>query len=145
MDCGKVLAKQARLHPYREVLRPRIFARPRAPVPAAAGRVGEKSGSQFGFARKPLNSPDSRKKEAWISLPLALDFLPNDLDFPSPGFGNPSTNFVKSRLSRETTPLPLAFIELRAAGEAPLLREGGARRFKMCECGSVRTAGCCPN
>src|SRR5208283_567623 len=62
--------------------------------------------------------------------PLALNFLPNDLDFPSPGFGNPSTNFVKSRLSRETTPLPLAFIELSAAGEAPLLREGGARRSR---------------
>jgi hypothetical protein len=107
------------------------FARPRAPVPAAEGRVGEKSGSQFGFARKPLKSPDSRKKETWNSLPPALDFLPNDLDFPSRGFGNPSTSLVKSRLSRGTAPLPLAFIVLRAAGEAPLPREGGARRFKM--------------
>jgi len=47
MDCGTALAKQARLHPYREALRRRIFARPRAPTPAAAGRVGEKSGSQW--------------------------------------------------------------------------------------------------
>jgi len=95
MDCGTALAKEARLNPYGEALRRRIFACPRAPAPAAEGRVGEKSGSQVGFARKPLKRPDSRKKEAWISLPLALNFLPNDLDFPSPGFGNPSTHFVK--------------------------------------------------
>jgi len=88
------LAKRARLNPYGEALRRRIFARPRA----SAGRRGssaEKSGSQFGFAHKPLKSLDSRKKEAWISLPLALNFLPNDLDFPSPGFANPSTELVK--------------------------------------------------
>src|SRR5271157_5057520 len=95
MDCGTALAKQARLNPCDEALRRCVFARPRAPAPAAEGRFGEKSGSQFGFARKPLNSLDSRKKEAWISLPLALNFLPNDLDFPSPGFGNPSAHFVK--------------------------------------------------
>ena len=46
MDCGTALAKQARLSPYREALRRRIFARPRALAPAAEGRVGEKSGSQ---------------------------------------------------------------------------------------------------
>src|SRR5271165_7540913 len=86
MDCGTALAEQARLHPCGEALRRRSFARRRAPAPAA------------GFARKPLKSPDSRKKEAWISLPLALNFLPNDLDFPSPGFANPSTHFGKSRL-----------------------------------------------
>jgi hypothetical protein len=113
------LAKHARRIPYGEALRRRIFARP--PAPAVGGRVGQKSGSQFGsldsgFARKTLKSPDARKKEAWNSLPLALNFLPYDLDFPSPGFGNPSTHFVKSRLS---TPLPQAFIERRAAGEAP--------------------------
>src|SRR5271165_5633417 len=56
--------------------------------------------SQFGFARKPLKWPDSRKKEAWNSLPLALNFLPNDLDFPSPGFANPSTHFALGRLPR---------------------------------------------
>src|SRR5271157_2283260 len=100
MDCGTALAKQARLNPCDEALRRCVFARPRAPAPAAEGRFGEKSGSQFGFARKPLNSLDSRKKEAWISLPLALNFLPNDLDFPSPGFANPSTHFGKSCPSR---------------------------------------------
>jgi len=172
VDCGTALAKQARLRPCGEALRGRIFAGGRAPAPAAGGRVGEKSGSQYknsnsqarrqwgaviatpgsspggsrgtsgaphalldrhaaktrlkrrasldalwrlamterplssetsdrallgsylaisqsGFARKPLKRPDSRKKEAWISLPPALNFLPNDLDFPSPGFGNP--------------------------------------------------------
>jgi hypothetical protein len=100
MDCGTALAKQARLHPYGEALRRRIFARPRAPAPAAEGRVGEKSGSQSGFGRKPLKSLDSWKKEAWISLPLALNFLPKDLDFPSPGFENPSAHSVKySRLT----------------------------------------------
>src|SRR5271166_334075 len=109
MDCGTGLAKRARLNPYGEALRRHMFARPRAPGPAAEGRIGEKSSSQFGVARKPLKSPDSRKKKAWISLPLALNFLPNDLDFPSPSFANPSTSFVTSRLSRETTPLPLAF------------------------------------
>ncbi len=77
MDCGTALAKQARLNPCDEALR-RVFARPRAPAPAAAGRVGEKSGSQFGVARKPLKRLDSRKKEAWISLPQALNFLPNE-------------------------------------------------------------------
>src|SRR5208282_5645248 len=121
MDCGTALAKQARLHPCGEALRRRIFARPRAPAPAPAPR-GE---SERKAARKPLKRPDSRKKEIWISLPLALIFLPNDLDFPSPGFANPSTHFVKSRLS---TSLPLAFIERRAAGEAPFSPKGGARR-----------------
>ncbi len=91
----------------------------RAPAPAPRGESERKA------ARKPLKRPDSRKKEIWISLPLALIFLPNDLDFPSPGFANPSTHFVKSRLS---TSLPLAFIERRAAGEAPLSPKGGARR-----------------
>ena len=98
MDCGTARATRAQLNPYGEALRRRAFARPHAPAPAAEGRFGEKSGLQFGFARKPLKSPVSRKKEAWISLPLALNFLPNDLDFPSPGFANPSTHFGKSRL-----------------------------------------------
>ncbi len=119
MDCGTALAKQARLHPYREALRRRILARPRAPTPAAAGRVGEKSGSQFGVARKPLKRLDSRKKEAWISLPLALNFLPNDLDFPSPGFANPSTHF--SKYSRFTWNSP-------AASRAHRAPRGPARR-----------------
>src|SRR5271165_4998947 len=91
--------------------------------------------SQFGFARKPLNSLDSRKKEAWISLPLALNFLPNDLDFPSPGFANPSAHFVK--YSRFTWNCPAASRVHRAprGRRGALLREGTARRFKMCECG----------
>ncbi len=129
MDCGTALANQARLNPYGEALQGRAFARPRAPAPAAEGESERKSGSKFGFARKPLKSPDSRKKETWILLPLALVFLPNDLDFSSPDFANPSTKFVKSRVSRETAPLPLAFIELGAAGEAPFCaREAPAVR-----------------
>jgi hypothetical protein len=79
MDCGTALAKQARLNPYGEALRRPVFARPRAPAPAAV----EKSGPRFGFACKPLNNLDPRKKEAWNSLPLVLIFLPNDLEFPS--------------------------------------------------------------
>ena len=92
MDCGTALAKQARLSPYREALRRRTFARRRAPRAAAEGRVAEKrlAISQFGSAPKALKRLDSRKKETWSSFPLALNFLPNDLDFPSPGFGNPS-------------------------------------------------------
>ncbi|HME83331.1 MAG TPA: acylphosphatase [Roseiarcus sp.] len=121
MDCGTALAEQARLHPCGEALRRRSFARRRAPAPAA------------GFARKPLKSHDSRKKEAWISLPLALNFLPNDLDFPSPGFANPSPHFVKySRFTWNTRSLSGS----STSAEAPLLREGSARRFKTCECGS---------
>src|SRR5271157_5207050 len=70
--------------------------------------------------------------------------LPNDLDFPSPGFGNPSTHFGSTRHSCATTPLPLAFIELRPAGEAPLLREGGGRRFKLCDCTRFKAhLNCC--
>jgi hypothetical protein len=42
MDCRTALAKQARLHPCGEALRRRVFACPRAPAPAAEGRVGEK-------------------------------------------------------------------------------------------------------
>ena len=38
MDCGTALAKQARLNPCGEALRRRVFARPRAPAPAAEGR-----------------------------------------------------------------------------------------------------------
>jgi hypothetical protein len=38
----------------------------------------------------PLNSHDSRKKAAWMPLPLAWISLPDDLDIPSPGFENPS-------------------------------------------------------
>src|SRR5271165_179389 len=41
----------------------------------------------------------------WIFLPLALQILPRTLS--------------NTRVSRGTAPLPLAFIELRAAGEAP--------------------------
>ena len=62
MDCGTALAKQAPLSPHREALRRRVLAHPRAPAPAAAGRVGVKKRlaiSQFEFARKPLKSPDS--------------------------------------------------------------------------------------
>jgi|SRR5271165_1303106 len=126
MDCGTALAKQALLVTRRcGGASSHVHARRRPPPRGESERL----------ARKPLKSLDSRKKEAWNLLPLALNFLPNDLDFPSPGFANPSPHFVKSRLSRGIAPLPLAFIELRAAGEAPLLREGGARRFKMCECG----------
>ncbi len=88
MDCGTALAKQARLNPHGEALLGSTSRRP------PRGESERKSGSQFGFARKPLNNPDSRKKEIWISLPPALDFLPNDLDLPSRGFGNPATNFV---------------------------------------------------
>jgi len=58
MDCGTALAKRARLRPCGEALRRRVFARPLAPVPARRGAEG-------GFARKPLKSPDSRKKETW--------------------------------------------------------------------------------
>jgi len=71
--------------------------RPTTPwMPACAGMTTLGVTPQSGFARKPLKSPDSRKKEAWISLPPALNFLPNDLDFPSPGFANPSPHFGKS-------------------------------------------------
>jgi hypothetical protein len=62
---------------------------PKAYAEAAAEAARIRS-TQLGFARKPLNSHDSRKKAAWISLPLAWISLPNDLDFPSPGFENPS-------------------------------------------------------
>ena len=61
----------------------------------AWGSRSQRFGGSERFARKPLNSPDLRKKEAWISFPLALIFLSNDLDFPSPGFENPSTHFGK--------------------------------------------------
>ncbi|HME85386.1 MAG TPA: hypothetical protein VKG91_12760, partial [Roseiarcus sp.] len=61
--------------------------------------------SQYGFARKSLKSPNSRKKKAWNLLPLALNFLPTDLDFPSRGFGNPSAphRAALSRLRRALT------------------------------------------
>ena len=42
-----------------------------------------RSCSQLGFARKPLNNRHSPKKTAWISLPRALNFLPQDFDFAS--------------------------------------------------------------
>jgi hypothetical protein len=123
--------KAARLEARRAWIAGRRLRSRRGSIPVARCRGGASShvhapwrrpprSESERFARKPLNSPDSRKKAAWISLPLALDFLPNDLDFPSLGFGNPSTHFVKSRVSRETTSLSLAFVELRAAGEAPL-------------------------
>jgi len=88
VDCGT----EARLNPYGEALRRRVFARPLAPVPAAEG----------GFARKPLKSPDSREEEAWILLPLALNFLPNDLDFPSLGLDFPSSASRRGELSGPT-------------------------------------------
>ncbi len=125
MDCGTALAEQARLNRYGEALRGAsslVHARRRPPP------RGETEGS----ARKPLNSLESRKEEAWISLPVALIFLPKDLDFPSRGFEN---------LSSKTAPLPLTFIDLRTAGEAPLLREAGARLFRMCECGRASGRG----
>src|SRR5271165_5849980 len=68
MDFGTALARQAWVNPYGEALRRRVFAPPGADA-VAEGRIGEKSSSQSGVARKPLKSPDSRKKEAWISLP----------------------------------------------------------------------------
>jgi hypothetical protein len=52
------------------------------------------------------------KTKAWIPLPSALDFLPNDLNFLSLGFENPSLDLVKALASRETTSLQLS-------GEAP--------------------------
>jgi len=57
----------------------------RGPKLARGGSAGagEERAVQFELARKPLKSPDSRKKKAWIPLPQALDFLPKDLDFPS--------------------------------------------------------------
>ena len=108
------------VNPRDEALRRCVFARPRAPAPAAEGRFAEKSASPFGFARKPSKSPDSRKKEAWIFLPLALEILPRTLS--------------NTRLSRETAPLPLAFIELRASGEAPLPRGAGESQMSMGDC-----------
>jgi hypothetical protein len=57
----------------------------RARAHAARRQPWAARNAQLGFARKPLNSHDSRKKEAWISLPLALDFLPYALDFLSHG------------------------------------------------------------
>jgi len=128
MDCGTALAEQARLNRHGEVLRgasSNVQARWRRPPRGESER----------FTRKPLNSLDSRKKEAWISLPLALNFLPSDLDFPSPGFANPSANFVK--YSRFTWNCPAASRVHRAprGRRGALLREGSARRFKMCECG----------
>jgi hypothetical protein len=36
-----------------------------------------------GFAGKSLKSLNSRKRKIWILLPLALNFLPPDLEFPS--------------------------------------------------------------
>src|SRR5271166_919549 len=76
--------------------------------PASALRCWEESAkalSQYGFARKSLKSPNSRKKKAWNLLPLALNFLPTDLDFPSRGFGNPSAphRAALSRLRRALT------------------------------------------
>ncbi len=92
-----------------------------------------------GAGRRPPRVESQRKVAILDSFASpGFDFLPNDLDFPSPGFENLSTHFGSTRLSRETTPLALALIELRAAGEGAPLREGGARRFKMCECGRGR-------
>src|SRR5271166_4972426 len=59
----------------------------------------------------------------WIFLPLALQILPRTL---------PNT-----RVSRGTASVSLALNERRAGAEAPLPRDGGARRSKMCECGSI--------
>jgi hypothetical protein len=47
MDLGTALAQQARLNPCGEALGRRLLTRPRAPAPAAGGRVGEKSDSQY--------------------------------------------------------------------------------------------------
>jgi hypothetical protein len=58
--------------------------------------VGEECGFQFGFARKPLKTPDSQKEEARILLPSALIFLPPDLDFPPDVFDDPSPDLDKS-------------------------------------------------
>jgi hypothetical protein len=95
-------------------------------APGDAPESERRSGSQVEVPRKPLNSLDSRKKEAWIPLPLALIFLPNNLDFPPYGFGNPSLNSVKPCVSRETTiPLPVA----------PLLMTIGGGWHGICDTG----------
>jgi len=65
VDCGTALAKQARLRPCGEALRGRIFAGGRAPAPAAGGRVGGKSGSQY----KNSNSQARRQWGAVIATP----------------------------------------------------------------------------
>ena len=83
--------------------------------------------SQFGFARKPLKWPDSRKKEAWNSLPLALNFLPNDLDFPSPGFGNPSTHLALGGLPRASRGRAKQSVDDAHVGDGVLDREFGRR------------------
>ena len=76
---------------------------------------------------------------------MALNFLPSDLDFPSPGFANPSTHFGKyTRLSRETTPLPLAFIELSRGRRGASSPRGMRPVFETCECGRFKAhLNCC--
>ena len=119
MDGGTALAKQPRLRPlWRVVAAAHLQRSTRRRWPPRGD--WERSGSHFsqsGFARKPLNGLDLRKQEAWISLPLALTLLPNDLDFPSPGFENPCT-LPSTHIQCVIASLPLAFIELRAAAEA---------------------------
>ncbi len=104
-----------------------------APAPAAEGLSRRKK--RLAIWIRPQALEKGRKKLGfrfpwlWISSPMIWIFLPV-------GFGNPSTNFVMSRHSRETTPLPLAFIEIRAAGEgapfplrlSPLRVRTGERR-----------------
>jgi len=68
-------------------------------------------------------------------VPPGLDFVPLNFDFVPAGFDFLPADFEflprvprtlsKSRVSRETTPLPPAFIELRAAGEAPQSAKSG--------------------
>jgi len=128
MDCRTALAKQSRAP---SLWRGVAAAHRRMSMRAGAeGRVGEKSGSQSGFARKPLNSFNSRKKEAWILLPLALNFLPNDLDFPSRGFENPSTSFVKYSRFTWNSPAPSRVHRAPRGRRGALVREGGARRSR---------------
>ena len=104
-----------------------------APAPAAEALSRRKK--RLAIWIRPQALEKGRKKLGfrfpwlWISFPMIWIFLPV-------GFGNPSTNFVMSRHSRETTPLPLAFIEIRAAGEgapfplrlSPLRVRTGERR-----------------
>jgi hypothetical protein len=90
MGYGTALAKHARLSPYGEARRRRIFARPRASAPAARRSKSERkalASSQYEFDRKPLKRPDSREKQLgfrfpwlWISFLMIWMFLPRALE-----------------------------------------------------------------
>ena len=108
MDCRTALAKRARLRPRGEALRRRILARPRAGRYRAELRPQALEKPEFAEERNlDFPSPGFEFSSQMISIfpPLALKILPRTLS--------------NTRASRGTAPLPLAFIELRAAGEAP--------------------------